>query len=210
MTPEQPGKNKFETENIRLVKELPAELGYLIDELPPELSWSRDRTLEAMIARDWGNILRYLDKYERSARNYINENISTTNKYKAHLGLIIDNALMWLEANKIDSYAADIWNARNFARNMNLTDIAEILDPAWDEVEDIQLASEHWHAKKSTEEMVKEALELFAEDEALQEEIKARSRLEAGGFLSDMVNVLIVYGAEDPLKLVKELGWAEE
>jgi hypothetical protein len=209
MNPERPSYPKFETEHTRQVEKLPAVLGYNAEDLDPRLAEFRTEAISAMVARDWDLIQDKLDSYQAAAERVINNEFLGSDYKKAQIGLIIDTALMWLEANKVDSYATDIWNARNYARNMEYADITAVLDPAWDEVEAVQLASEAWTAKKNTDEMVREALEHFVNDEVFQEEIKVRATLSPDDFLADMANVLFIYGHDDPAKLFRMLGWID-
>jgi hypothetical protein len=213
MNPEFDSSNKFETEYTRQVEKLPGILGYNPAELDPRLPELRAEAVNAMAERDSDTIGHKLTAYQEVADRIVGE-YRGEDYTKALIGLIVDKALMWLEANKVDSYAAEIWNARNYARNKEYSDITEILNPAWDEVVNIQLASENWQPLKSTAEMVQDGLEYFPAGtfDDIREEITARTNLSPPGFLADMVNVLtfyVVYGQETPLEIIKELGWVE-
>jgi hypothetical protein len=213
MNPEFDRSNKFESEHTRQVEKLPGILGYNPAELDPQLPELRAGAVNAMAEKDWDTIgpkiAAYQEVADRIVGKYRGEDYT-----KAQIGLAVDRALMWLEANNIDRYGTEIWDARNYARNKEYSDITEILNPAWDEVVNIQLASENWQPLKTTAEMVQDGLEHFPAGtfDEIREEIKARTNLSPTSFLADMVNVLtfyVVYGQETPLETVIKLGWVE-
>ena len=111
---------------------LPHQLGF---GETPELKDMRSTVIGAMRAFDRDILSEPLSNYQTLAEKIV-EKFKNDRYVKAQIGLIVATGLLWLEAGRINKYADELEDAREYADNMNLGDIVACLDTAHAQIVD--------------------------------------------------------------------------
>ncbi|HET7529224.1 MAG TPA: hypothetical protein VFJ84_03290 [Candidatus Saccharimonadales bacterium] len=120
-----------EIPNPLIIENLPGDMGFIES---ASLQSRRPRILEAMRSGDWNLIGRLLKDYRAHAEELIKP-LQGDDFHRAKIGLVAAIGLMWREAGAVVSYGNELWNARNYARNMHYDDAEAVLDFAYSKVE---------------------------------------------------------------------------
>jgi hypothetical protein len=145
---EEPETPLFE---IIAIEKLPAELGFVES---PELQELRPTVIEALKSGNHTAIKESLSGYQAVAEKLVEQQEGHAYD-RAQIGLIVATGLLWREAGKDNSYGAELWNARNYARNMEYNEIVAALDAAYAQVQQAhEESNESTYKGPTTEEII--------------------------------------------------------
>jgi len=115
------------------VEQLPEHLGFVEND---ELRSVRTFLVEAMTQGNWVLITKlksqYLELGQAIAKQHEGSDFA-----RAQIGLIVATGLMWRDAGKPDSYGAELYNAHMYAYNIHFDEVAESIQAAMAEVEEV-------------------------------------------------------------------------
>ena len=172
------------------IEKLPAELGFIEDS---ELQQLRPAVIEALRSGKHTIIKEALSQYQAIAEKLVEQH-QGHDFDRAQIGLIVATGLLWREAGKDNSYGAELWNARNYARNMHYDEVLAALDEAYAKVEQAhQESNEGTYKGPLTDEIIAVCKrELPAE---LHQELDLLYALPPEEVLEQVA--ALIYGAED-------------
>ncbi len=119
-------------EGAARVTELSQKLGFVETAAMHEL---RAPLIEAMATGDHTAIKNLLNQYQELGETVI-EQLQGKNFARGQIGLIIATGLLWQAAGRDSSYAGELCNAHQYARNMHFDEEAQIISAARKTVEE--------------------------------------------------------------------------
>ena len=187
------------------IDNLPDQLGLV---RTPEMLELRLSAVAAMKANDYDAIGALLKQYRTALEPQL-ETMRGDQYAKIQIGLIIDTGLMWKEAEKPESYAAELWNAANYASNRKFDELTQLLNTTMSLVEQqISESAELSQTDLNGEEIIAICKAKFPAE--IHEELELIDpSLTIDELLEEIAALMYGYDLGEPYLFFQEAGWLD-
>ncbi len=192
-------------EGVARMTELSHQLGFSESAQMHEL---RAPLIEAMAGGDHTKIKELLNRYQGAGESIV-EQLEGEAYTKGQIGLIIATGLLWQAAGHDNSYAGELYNAHQYARNMHFDEEAQAIQAARKTVlEAAEKSLNSEYVGPPTEEIVAVCKREFPPE--LHEELDYLLTLPPGEVLEEVASLML--GSDlgwEPLEFFADQGWIE-